>query len=63
MNVKLILNVALAALAAGAGAALAILTAAESYDKALFVAAGYAALRAIIGYLAGKFGHPVPVDS
>lgn len=57
---KLAINAALA----GFWAAVAIVTVAdEPLSQAVLVAAGVAALRAIIGYVADRVGHSVPVDS
>ena len=55
---KLILNALLAALWAG----LATLLAGQEVSKVALVAAGTAALRALIGALAVKLDRPIPVD-
>lgn len=60
MNVtKLILN----ALLAGFWAGIAALQVSGELTKATLFAAGAAAIRAIVGYVADLFGKPVPVDA
>lgn len=60
---KLYINVALAALAAGVGAAAAILANAENpVAGPTLVAAGYAFLRFAAGVIAAHFDKPIPVD-
>jgi len=60
---KRIINIILAALAAGVGAAAVIITGAEDPLAApVLTAAGYAALRAIVAFVSSFMGHPVPVD-
>lgn len=56
---KLIINTLLAGFWAG----LAALQVSGELSKAALIAAGAAALRAIIGYLSDKFGKTVPVDA
>jgi hypothetical protein len=57
---KLVINAVLAGLYVGITALAA--TGGE-FTKAAVVAAGAAALRAAVGYIADKIGHAVPVDA
>ena len=59
MTVK---NLVINALLAGFWAGLAALQVSGELSEAALWAAGAAAVRAIIGYLADKVGKPVPVD-
>ena len=60
---KRVLNVILAALAAGVGAAAAVVVdAGNPFTQTIAIAAAYAGLRAIIGALALYFDRPIPTD-
>lgn len=56
---KLVIN----ALLAGFWAGIATLQVSGELSEAALWAAGVAAVRAIVGYVADKLGHAVPVDS
>ena len=56
----LALNAALAGFWTGVAI---IFASAQPLSKAAIFAAGAAAIRAAVGYVLGKLGHPVPVDS
>lgn len=59
---EFLVNLGLAAVAAGVGAAAAVFADASGPLFPVLVASGYAALRAAAAVVAAALGHPVPVD-